>query len=110
MSLTACRLLKRPDKVCTRQHDNPGSEPQQGAGNEGRTSSFIFPPPSGKGKCAGQETLLKMKREACEELFFFTLFSLSFFDMQTLLSHRRSEIVSQVAMGGWCDDGNPISI
>lgn len=33
-----------------------------------------------------------------------------FFDMQTLLSHPYSEIVSRVAIGGWRDDGNPISI
>lgn len=27
MSFAVCRVLKRPDKVCTRQHDNVGSEP-----------------------------------------------------------------------------------
>lgn len=33
-----------------------------------------------------------------------------FFDMQTLLSQPYSEIVSQAAIGGLYDDGNPISI
>lgn len=57
-----------------------------------------------------------MKWESVENSFFLCMSPISlfflffFFDMQTLLSHPYSEIVSRVAIGGWCDDGNPISI
>lgn len=80
----------------------------------GGSLSFIFPQPSKEG-LEEQAALLKMKQEEGEwgELFLcmspFSLFFF-FFDMQTLLSHPYSEIVSRVAKGGWCDDGNPISI
>lgn len=88
MSLTACVGLKRPDKVCTRQHDNVGLGAIQGAaaGNEGLDACPSFPPPTIQPRTGRTSAIVKrwnMKWESGENsLSLHVSFFLFFFDMQ----------------------------
>ena len=82
----------------------------------GGSLSFIFPPPPSRKRIGRTSGIVRdetrsgrvwrtLSFSACLPSCYF------FFDMQAFSSPPpRSEIVPRVAMGGWCDDGNPISI
>lgn len=84
------------------------------AGNDGRILVLYFPPAI-QGRIGRTSSIVKDETRRGRvgrtlSLHVSLLAFFFFFDMQTLLSHPYSEIVSRVAKGGWCDDGNPISI
>lgn len=114
MSLTTCSMLKKHDKMSPRRYNNPGWEPWQGTGTEGWILVLYFPATT-KETTGRTEALLKDETWSGRvwrtlSLHVFHSPTTSFFDMQKVLSHARSKIVSQVVKEGWCDDGNPISI